>query len=494
MKSKSRQRHISRCGIIAFAAILLLLTAMPLIAFAEEPLIFIDFEDGTISGFIVRGTETERENNGTGILHASTDAARSGDYSLLITDRQRAWNGVAFNIAPFIKAEVTYEISFWVHAKTPDTSSFTLSTQITETGPPWINLSVPIDIGVSDGWVQIAEEHTYSQSDIDTGHITVYIENSTADAEFYVDDFSVTALGGGAAWNPLTDPITSNKIGTFDGFDYEFWSERGDGETKMQLTGPGTFWCSWAEARNILFRTGKKLGSVMSLEEYGNVTIEYEATHNIESGHVSYLTAYGWTQNPLMEWYIIEQHGEYKPGKTLVDTVIIDGAEYEIIIDTRTNQPSIEGTQTFQQIFSIRKDHRTEGIITVSDHFKAWEELGLDVSGKLYEVSMCIEAYGTSGRGNGSISKHILTVGDTIYGDAPDRTPAPQETLPPPPTPDTPAESSPDPIPDISDKKPTPPENSGGGDFFWWGIALAACGIAAVAIVYLVVLLNKNKK
>jgi len=486
MKSKSKLSHFSRTGVIALATILLLLTAVPLITSAEEPLIFIDFEDGTTSGFIVRGTEAERENDGTGILHASKDVAHSGEYSLLITDRKNAWNGVAFNIAPFIKAEVTYEISFWVHAKTPDASSFTLSTQITETGPPWINLSQPKTINVSDGWVQIVAEHTYSQSDIDTEHITVYIENSTSDAEFYVDDFSVVALGGGAAWDPLTDPITSNKIGTFEDFDFEFWSELGDGVTEMQLTGPGTFWCHWADARNILFRTGKKLGSVMSQEEYGEITIDYKASHYIQSGSVSYLTAYGWTQNPLMEWYIVEQHGSYRPGGELVSTVEIDGSLYEVRIDTRTNQPSIEGTQTFMQIYSIRKDHRTEGIITVSEHFRAWEELGLDVSGKLYEVSMCIEGFNSSG--TGSISRHILTIGDTIYGEAPDPTPAP-----PPPTPDATPEPAPDPTPAIPDATPTPPGTSSDGSFPVWGIYLMiGGGVAAVAVV--VVLAIKKKK
>ena len=486
MNLRSKLHRVSRYGVVTLAAILLLSTALPLITLADEPLIFVDFEDGEIGDFIVRGTASERENNGTGVLSVSTDVAHSGDYSLLITDRQRAWNGIAFNIAPYIRAEVTYEISFWVHAKTPDTSSFTLSAQITETGPPWINLSPAIDIDVSDGWVQIVEQHTYSQEEIDTKHITVYIENSTADAEFYIDDFSVTAMGGGAAWNPLTDPITSNKIGTFDGFDYEFWSERGDGETIMQLTGPGTFWCSWAEARNILFRTGKKLGSVMSFEEYGDIILDYAATHNIESGHVSYLTVYGWTQNPLMEWYIIEQHGEYKPGKTLVDTVVIDGSEYEIIIDTRTNQPSIEGTQTFTQIFSIRKDHRTEGIITVSDHFKAWDELGLDVSGKLYEVSMCIEAFGTSGIGNGSITKHNLLVGDTIYGDAS----AFVSFLPTPVPVETPAPEL-NPPPNISEAPPeTPPENSSG---VMWGVTIAVCAVALGAITFAVISVVKKK-
>jgi len=484
MKSKSLLHHIFRIGIISLAAILTVLTAVPLVSSAEEPLIFVDFEDGTIGDFIVRGTGAERENNGTGILHASTDVAHSGDYSLLITDRKSAWNGVAFNIAPYIKAEVTYEISFWVHAKTPDTSSFTLSTQITETGPPWINLSDSVPISVSDGWVQIAAETTYSQSDIDTGHITVYIENSTADGEFYVDDFSVVSLGGGAAWNPATDPITSNRIGTFEGFDFEFWSELGDGVTEMQLTGPGTFWCNWADARNILFRTGKKLGSVMSREEYGDIILDYTATHEIHSGSVSYLTVYGWTQNPLMEWYIVEQHGSYKPGRNTVGTVNIDGSDYEIRTDTRVNQPSIEGTKTFEQIFSIRKDHRTEGIITVSDHFKAWEELGLDVSGKLYEVSMCIEGFNSSG--SGSITKHNLLVGDTVYGDAsafvsilpaplPEETPAPEPT----------------PTPDIPDAPPTSPEIPSDESFPIWGIIVIA-GVVIASTLAVVLVIKKK--
>jgi len=482
MKLKSKMSHISRIGVIALAAMLLLLTAIPLTAHAEEPLIFEDFEDGTIGDFIVRGTGAERENNGTGILHISKDVAHSGDYSLLITDRQKAWNGIAFNIAPYIKADVTYEISFWVHAKSPDSSSFTLSTQITETGPPWINITVPaIDISVSDGWVQVKGTQSYSQEDIDTEHITVYIENSTADAEFYVDDFSVTALGGGAAWDPLTDPITSNKIGTFEGFDFEFWSELGDGVTEMQLTGPGTFWCNWADARNILFRIGKKLGSEMSYEEYGNILIDYKASHYIQSGSVSYLTVYGWTQDPLLEWYIVEQHGSYRPGGELVDTVEIDGSMYEIRIDTRVNQPSIEGTQTFMQIYSIRKDHRTEGIITVSDHFKAWEELGLDVSGKLYEVSMCIEGFNSSG--SGSISRHILTIGDTVYGEAPDPTPAP-----PPPTPEVTPE--PDPTPEVT---PTPPESTSNGTVPVWVIYLAIGGGVAAITIMVILVIKKNK-
>ena len=420
MKQRNIFRRISRYSTIALATILLLSLAMPVTSTAEEPLIFIDFEDGTINGFDVRGNLKERENDGTGILSVSTDVARSGSHSLLITDRKRDWNGIAFNIAPYIEAEVEYEITFYVHAKTPDSSNFSMSTQITEFGPPWINLTDPLNVSVTSGWVRITASRAYSQDDIDTGHITVYIENSSNTGEFYIDDFTVTAKGGGSAWDPFTEPITRNMILSserlpeeFRPFDFEFWSQDG-GDGQMQLTGPGTFFCNWTNAHNILFRSGKKLGSVMPYTDYGDIIIDYKASHYLQEGNVSYLTAYGWTVDPLMEWYVIEQHGSYKPGSAgnKLDTVEIDGSLYEIWTDTRVEQPSIQGTQTFLQIFSIRVDHRTEGVITLSDHFKAWERNYLDVSGPLYEVSMCIEGYRSTG--SGSISKLHLTIGDDV--------------------------------------------------------------------------------
>ena len=502
MNLKFSLSRISRYSALTLAVIFFLLAVIPMTTSAEDKTVVleIDFEDGTISGFDVRGTERERENDGTGILTVSTDVARSGEYSLLITDRQKAWNGISFNIAPHIKAGVEYEISFWVHAKSPDSSTFILSRQKTQFGPPWDNLSQPVDIDVADGWVQMVATEVYSQSDIDDGYIIVYIENDTSDAEFYIDDFSVSALGGGAVRDPLTDPITadsrsSEKRGNFMGFDFEFWSEKNDGTTIMQLTGPGTFECSWDSALNILFRTGRKLGSINSHEEYGEITIDYTATHNIESGDVSYLTSYGWIENDhisnddpgwLVEWYVVEKHGSYRPpgGGTKQGTIEIDGLTYEVRTAVRRSQPSIKGTATFLQIFSVlvTGQHRTEGIINLTDHFKAWEELGLDVSGKLYEVSMCIEAYGTSGKGNGSITKHVLTIGDTVYGEDPNATP-------PPSTPDPTPEST----PDIPDDTLSPPDKPSSGRFPEWGLFLIFGGVSAVAIV-LALLYRKSKK
>lgn len=216
-----------------------------------------------------------------------------------------------------------------------------------------------------------------------------------------------------------TITLTSNKRGTYDGFDYELWSQRNTDPVSMTLTGGGTFECSW-NAENILFRTGKKLGSKKTYEEYGKVTVDYGAEHTITKGNTSYLTIYGWTENPMIEFYIVENYGSYKPpgGVGYKGDIEVDGGIYEVYVNTRIEMPSIQGKKTFEQYYSVRKDKRTSGTITVSDHFKAWEELGLDMSGKMYEVSFCVEGFNSSGSAN--VYKHVLTVGDTTYGSEPE--------------------------------------------------------------------------
>lgn len=202
--------------------------------------------------------------------------------------------------------------------------------------------------------------------------------------------------------------ITENKTGTEDGYDYELWKD--SGTTSMTLTGGGTFSCEWSNINNALFRKGIKFDCTKTYQEIGNIAIDFEADYNPNGN--SYLCVYGWTRSPLVEYYIVEAWGSWRPpGAASKGTVTIDGGVYDIYETTRENQPSIDGNTTFQQYWSVRQDKRTSGTINVGAHFAAWESMGMKM-GKLYEAALNVEGYQSSG--SAVIKKNDISVGGKI--------------------------------------------------------------------------------
>lgn len=123
--------------------------------------------------------------------------------------------------------------------------------------------------------------------------------------------------------------------------------------------------------------------------------INYQATYN-PTGN-SYLAVYGWTRNPLIEYYVVENFGTYDPSSaaTVKGSVTSDGSTYKILQTTRTNQPSIDGTKTFQQFWSVRASKRSSGTVNVANHFKAWAALGMKLGTSFdYQVRILIISSG----------------------------------------------------------------------------------------------------
>lgn len=73
-----------------------------------------------------------------------------------------------------------------------------------------------------------------------------------------------------------------------------------------------------------------------------------------------------------------------------------DGGTYVIWENTRVNEPSIQGTSTFNQYISVRQSPRTEGTVTVQNHFNAWANLGLKLGTLNFQV-IAVEGWGGSG-------------------------------------------------------------------------------------------------
>jgi endo-1,4-beta-xylanase len=190
--------------------------------------------------------------------------------------------------------------------------------------------------------------------------------------------------------------VCNNGNNTNNGYFYSFYRSSGSGCMTLGSNGNYSVSYSLGSTGNLVAGKGWQTGSTSRVVGYN--------AGNFTPGANSYLTLYGWSTNPLVEYYVVENWGGFTPpgNSTRLGVVNTDGGSYNIYRTQRVNQPSIIGNATFYQYWSVRTSKRSTGtnnVITFGNHVSAWRTLGMNLGTMNYQI-MATEGYGSNGSSN----------------------------------------------------------------------------------------------
>jgi endo-1,4-beta-xylanase len=208
------------------AALFLFATVSSPVAFAQStPIIQNDFEDGTVQGWIPRGSSV--------VLTNTTDAAHTGTHSLKTTGRTAGFNGPSLNVLGKLSKGSTYGITVWVRlvsGQLPDTLKVTMQRTLTDGSNAFDQIATSPASGVTDSaWLMLQGQYSFST---DVTGLLLYVEAAGSTTQYYIDDFSLTLLATASCGaQPDTTGIHTN----FEDDTKEGWKPR-IGEEVLTVT------------------------------------------------------------------------------------------------------------------------------------------------------------------------------------------------------------------------------------------------------------------
>ena len=194
---------------------------------------------------------------------------------------------------------------------------------------------------------------------------------------------------------------SGNSQGGSNNLAWQIWSNQGSG-TLTTFSTPA-FSAAWNNSGDYLGRLGFEWGNGgKTYDQYGTITAGFTFKKTGSGGGFSYIGIYGWSTNPCVEWYILDDSFGQMPftpynSNQKGSATMIDGENYKFYSNnTNGTGGSRCNASTWTQHWSIRQKARQCGTITISDHFKAWDAAGMKL-GNLLEAKILVETGGGSG-------------------------------------------------------------------------------------------------
>ena len=193
---------------------------------------------------------------------------------------------------------------------------------------------------------------------------------------------------------------------------WSLWSNAINSNGCITTFSTPAFSARWNNNNDFLARVGLEFGNAgKTYDQYGTLKADFSFKKSGSGGGYSYIGIYGWTNDPCVEWYIVDDRFSSMPfnayNAAQKGTATIDGESYKLF-QNRTNGTGgsrCTGINEWDQFWSIRQKARQCGTITISEHFKAWEAAGLKMGG-LLEAKILVE----TGGGQGSIEFPVANV------------------------------------------------------------------------------------
>lgn len=227
-----------------------------------------------------------------------------------------------------------------------------------------------------------------------------------------------SAAAGGAVTCSGTMPsggtqhCSTYQEGTAAGLSWQVWSNGSAGCITTYST--PAFSATWNNNGDFIGRIGLQWNDTKTYDQYGTISAQYSYTKSGSGGGFSYIGVYGWSTNPCVEYYIIDDSFNAFPfspwNMSQKGTATIDGATYKLYAGTTngTGGSRCGSVSSWGQFWSVRQTARQCGTISITQHFDAWKAAGMTL-GKMDEAQILVEVGGGSGSVNFSTANVTTT-------------------------------------------------------------------------------------